>query len=616
MNMIKLKEIIADKDLFDEEWYVSSYPDVKSSSLSPLDHYLKYGLLLDRNPSEKFNTRYYKNNNLDVASSDLHPLVHYCFHGAEEGRAPVEDGVIMQKNDDILTVNSGVDDHFLGDQLHIRQVVEESLDIEYLEEQIEGDVVDVVSYYILNSFKLNPNRDFDTDYYLSSYQDIKDAGVSPFYHYLVAGKEEGRRGNPPINIEQDIIFSSIKLQSEGSVSYKKNKASDLLPAAVIVEKIFGEISKCEQTAVFVAISHDCYLDNVGGVQTCLIQEQSSANNKHVAYLSLYPNQPFLRLSQIEAEYGVNLNGVYMGLVDGVALKELMMDLSVKLESYLTIHTLQGTNAKVLESVINSSSFKNIYFWVHDYFIMCEGFNLLRNNVEYCGGAPLGSLACEVCTYGSGRLHHIKQMDSILDKVDTIVTPSNAATEILLKYRPELKFKTVTHPHHNIVDSVTSLISLKKVKVAFVGYGTFHKGYFDFVEIVKKLEGNEQFEFLKFSNDRIKSGGIKNIRAAVTKDEPQAMVSALKKEQVDVVVMPSKWPETFNLVTYEALLAKVPVLVVGDTGNPSNVIRESGLGWVCRSVDDAVDQLIDILANGSLDIDEIKLSPSSLTIDLI
>ncbi|MGL4544502.1 MAG: glycosyltransferase family 2 protein, partial [Plesiomonas sp.] len=39
---------------FDPDWYLSAYPDVKLSGLSPLEHYHKYGLMLGRKPNPRW----------------------------------------------------------------------------------------------------------------------------------------------------------------------------------------------------------------------------------------------------------------------------------------------------------------------------------------------------------------------------------------------------------------------------------------------------------------------------------------------------------------------------------------------------------------------------------
>jgi hypothetical protein len=50
-------EIVAASGLFDREWYLAEYPDVKAVGLDPIEHYLRVGALLLRQPSPKFDTK-------------------------------------------------------------------------------------------------------------------------------------------------------------------------------------------------------------------------------------------------------------------------------------------------------------------------------------------------------------------------------------------------------------------------------------------------------------------------------------------------------------------------------------------------------------------------------
>ena len=51
--------LIKNSPIFDREWYLATYSDVKNSNISPEEHYLKYGFKLGYNPSVFFDTNYY-----------------------------------------------------------------------------------------------------------------------------------------------------------------------------------------------------------------------------------------------------------------------------------------------------------------------------------------------------------------------------------------------------------------------------------------------------------------------------------------------------------------------------------------------------------------------------
>lgn len=81
--------IIKKSKLFDANYYLRNYPDVRKADIEPLKHFVKYGYLEGRNPSENFCTSYYQEKNPDVKESGLNPLVHYILYGKKEGRQPI-----------------------------------------------------------------------------------------------------------------------------------------------------------------------------------------------------------------------------------------------------------------------------------------------------------------------------------------------------------------------------------------------------------------------------------------------------------------------------------------------------------------------------------------------
>jgi glycosyltransferase involved in cell wall biosynthesis len=74
--------------LFDAQWYLTRYPDVRESTFDPYDHFVRYGAAEGRNPNAFFDTSWYLANNPDVRASGMNPLDHYLRHGAAEGRSP------------------------------------------------------------------------------------------------------------------------------------------------------------------------------------------------------------------------------------------------------------------------------------------------------------------------------------------------------------------------------------------------------------------------------------------------------------------------------------------------------------------------------------------------
>ncbi|MBB2971423.1 glycosyltransferase [Mesorhizobium sp. RMAD-H1] len=83
-------ELIRASGLFDADWYIEQYPDVKALRMDPAEHYLWLGARLARNPSRKFDTIAYLNENVDVNAAGVNPLLHYLRWGRNEGRKKFE----------------------------------------------------------------------------------------------------------------------------------------------------------------------------------------------------------------------------------------------------------------------------------------------------------------------------------------------------------------------------------------------------------------------------------------------------------------------------------------------------------------------------------------------
>ncbi len=83
------KSLIVNSGFFSPIYYVTAYPDVWLSGMSPIEHFYKYGWREGRNPSENFDVKFYLESNSDVARSGINPLIHYVLHGKAEGRKPL-----------------------------------------------------------------------------------------------------------------------------------------------------------------------------------------------------------------------------------------------------------------------------------------------------------------------------------------------------------------------------------------------------------------------------------------------------------------------------------------------------------------------------------------------
>lgn len=117
-------QLLHDSRVFDADWYRQAYPDVVHSGLSPWEHFVSYGLILERCPGPGFDPVLYHQRYADVPLSELAPLVHFLRHGLREQReAPA-----MTAVDNMTTI-----DKPLGDRLRPTPLVAVVLHAYHLE---------------------------------------------------------------------------------------------------------------------------------------------------------------------------------------------------------------------------------------------------------------------------------------------------------------------------------------------------------------------------------------------------------------------------------------------------------------------------------------------------
>ncbi len=197
-------DLIGRSGLFNAQWYVAQYPDVKALGFDPLQHFVRIGALLQRNPGPDFNTKFYVSSNPDVAASGINPLVHYITVGHRENRDPMPGGakpritppapVALAKS--AASQPAGLDAE--------RQAITASglfdaawYAAEYTD--IKRQNINPLRHFLKHGFResRNPGPLFDTAWYKKNYgHDLSHP--NPLLDYIQGGREKGRMPTPPI----------------------------------------------------------------------------------------------------------------------------------------------------------------------------------------------------------------------------------------------------------------------------------------------------------------------------------------------------------------------------------------------------------------------------------
>lgn len=219
--------------------------------------------------------------------------------------------------------------------------------------------------------------------------------------------------------------------------------------------------------------------------------------------------------------------------------------------------------------------------LHDYLILCpaDGHLLRRTDRTECAKpSPVRCSQCVPWLSSDDVAVRSRWIRDSLSCVDRFFVPSEAARRALLRAGLELDLEVVENGvAPKAVDHPT--FSGKEVAFAFFGQVLDDKGIdclLDATEILEDAEfpwrltihgANVEFASKRL-RERVKRGLPRGVQSYGRYHDSE--VTSLM-QRADVVVVPSLWPESFNLVAAEALSAGRPV-IASNAGALSERIR--------------------------------------------
>ena len=162
-------ELIERSGLFAGNWYHKVY--ALPFHRDAIKHYHNEGWKLGYNPSPQFITVEYLKQNAKIMGKKSDPLLHYLKKGKNQNLELVTEAYKVLENSELF-----------DKEWYIRKY------------QIpEGE--DALAHYINKGWKLryNPSNQFCTEEYFEENPDIRNRRINPLVHYLMEGKEEGRK---------------------------------------------------------------------------------------------------------------------------------------------------------------------------------------------------------------------------------------------------------------------------------------------------------------------------------------------------------------------------------------------------------------------------------------
>ena len=329
----------------------------------------------------------------------------------------------------------------------------------------------------------------------------------------------------------------------------------------------------------IALSHDNYLDNVGGLQLKIADEQLETNRSGKGFLHIFPYGAGLTLVEFDPEsvVGINLNGNWIGYTHPQTLLEYLSEYSSEFAvEQFSIHHFMGFDLEFIDKFMAIFHNPKVIFWLHDFFSLCPGYLLLRNDLEFCGAPDVASNACLLCIYGERRKPHLKAFEHFFSRNNIeVVSPSEFALKLWEKGFPVKGVPSIVCPHASLEYQAPTPIALQPspIKIAFVGFPVHHKGWETWLKLTDRFGADPRYDFVLFSEAQRPSRKFRNVPISVTKESRDKMAETLRDHHVDIAFLWSICPETFSFTLYESLSAGCLILTNPNSGNIQAYVRE-------------------------------------------
>ena len=333
------------------------------------------------------------------------------------------------------------------------------------------------------------------------------------------------------------------------------------------------------------LTHSDYLVTDAGVEKVIQGQQKLFLENQINFVVVYPIRKDTEIfgwvhSTTMPSYGLIINGQNQGTIDEENLFGL---LQIKGLMAVIIHELVTFKKNERLFAFFDQISCPVYYFVHDYAMVCYNHVLMRNNREFCGTEPLSLKKCWNCRFfAEGKINEKWQRKFVerYPKI-TYLFPSSvvkdiwqntfqASNELLIV--PNTKFTEETKRYKAKTDN-------EKLKLAFIGYGRVEKGWETWKKICEKYDDMYDLYVL---GDGECPGKVKKVPVSVAKDGPNAMIDAIRKHEIDIAFLWSTVPETYSYTFFESLVSGCYILTNEKSGNICCMTKEFGCGKVLES----------------------------------
>ena len=346
--------------------------------------------------------------------------------------------------------------------------------------------------------------------------------------------------------------------------------------------------------LFIAITLSNYLIDRTGTPKVVMSHQVSANDAGIKYVVLFPvgGSSEFTMRLFSDSFGVICDGEFVGvfsLETFLARVGRLLDDGYEL-GCIYIHHLMGWNLGSIVGIVSSYPKVRLVVYAHDYYLCCTNYNLMQDSGLLCGSARLGDAQCSRCSHYADSIiredHIWRLLHSELHRI-VFVCPSSVVERMVQSFHPETKGHCMVIPHQKYVGMYLGnkemLPSDQVIKVAYLGKQQPIKGWDCWRRLFDAFCGQGKYEFVVFNNETTPlPDGMRRVFVEFSPEKPNAMIDALRRENVDAAFLWSQCPETYSYTCMEAYASNAFIFTCPSSGNIAEFVSIMHCGQVFSS----------------------------------
>jgi len=257
-----------------------------------------------------------------------------------------------------------------------------------------------------------------------------------------------------------------------------------------------------------------------------------------------------------------------------------------------LHNIYGLSLGMIDECYKMNI--PIVMTLHDYWGICPKNLLINEEGSICTIKDGFCIKCQGQIFAeNGNSYsfyerNLKYLD-YYKKIDLLISPSRyLADRFIERGLPKDKFKIVKYGINiNRFKEKQPKVKFKKIRLGFVGQTVWHKGLDIFLCALSLLEKEERDKIsvlIAGSGDKtyelhckslVKEFNFVNFLGKISNDKMHKIY-----RQIDILIVPSRWPDNSPLVVQEALACGIPI-IASDIGGMPELVEDGINGYLFK-----------------------------------